>query len=83
MNRAESLAKLGNLDKALDDLTYAIGLEPENIVAHTRRGAVYEARKDLNRAHSDYIAAIAPPARSHEERTAQDFARSKLHQTVN
>ncbi len=44
----------GDLDRAIDDYTRAIGLDPEYARAYRARGEAYKAKGDMGRATADF-----------------------------
>jgi tetratricopeptide (TPR) repeat protein len=58
-NRGLAFHKMGQLDRALEDYTAAITLQPNEYLAYTNRGITFKEMGQLDRAIEDYTSAIA------------------------
>lgn len=56
--RGRVYAMMGNSEKALDDLNYALKLDSKNDIALTMRGSVYRNTKEYEKALADFNQAI-------------------------
>ena len=57
-NHAIELAKIGQLDAAIAELSLALELAPEDYIAHFNRGNFYLRLKDTDRAIADFTQVI-------------------------
>lgn len=66
VGRGLALHQKGEIDRAIADLTAAIGLDPQNSLAYNDRGLMWREKGDIARAIADFDAAIkiAPLPRS-------------------
>jgi tetratricopeptide (TPR) repeat protein len=74
MNRAVAYELIGDIDRAVEDYSKTIGLEPENAAAYDKRGRAY-ARK------GDYTRPLADETKS-SELAAQIAAQSRAPKTA-
>ena len=79
-NRGLAHLAVGDADKALQDLTWAIEEDPDWGTAYLNRGRIYLDRQDWAKAQADCDKAVRlPPSRERAEaRTCSDQARGHL-----
>jgi tetratricopeptide (TPR) repeat protein len=53
MNRAAAYERIGDLDRAIEDYTKTIELEPENAAGYDKRGRAYARKGDYTHAVTD------------------------------
>jgi len=73
-NRANALAGIDDVGRALDDYKTAIELDPDNPIAYLNRGLMYENTRQKALAIADYQAALNRAA----DPQTQDAARARL-----
>jgi tetratricopeptide (TPR) repeat protein len=67
VSRAEAYLAKGDLDTALKEFNFVLGLNPNNVRAHTGRGQVFERKHNLEQARADYRSAGFALARDVKE----------------
>jgi hypothetical protein len=79
-NRANVYLAKGDLDAALKDYNFVLGLNPNNVRAHAGRGQLFEKKRDLAQARADYRSAsfALTPFDDIEVALARSTARERL-----
>jgi uncharacterized caspase-like protein len=74
-SRADAYIRKGNLDAALKDLGAVLAVNSNNVFAHLYRGQIFERRRDLTQARTDYRSAALALTRYDDREVA--LARKK------
>jgi tetratricopeptide (TPR) repeat protein len=80
VSRAEAYLAKGDLDAALKGFNVVLGLNPNNVRAHSGRGELFERKHDLAQARADYRSAAfaLTPYDNFETGLARQIARERL-----